>query len=112
MVRIVFANVAGPPDSPTNVTYNELVVIVSSVELQWMRPSYTGSRGVSVMNYTVTANGGTVVVSDDSEVVSYTSPPLIYGDVLVTAVNSCGQKSSPSLLNIPVSGFTIPYNYY
>ena len=61
------------------------------------------------MNYTVTANGGTVVVSDDSEVVSYTSPSLIYGDVLVTAVNSCGQKSSPSLLNIPVSGSTIPY---
>ena len=24
----------GPPDSPTSVTYNELVVIVSSVELQ------------------------------------------------------------------------------
>ena len=94
----------GPPDSPTSVSYNELVVIVSSVELQWMRPSYTGSRGVSVMNYTVTANGGTVVASDDSEVVSYTSPPLIYGDVLVTAVNSCGQKSSPSLLNIPASG--------
>ena len=45
------------------------------------------------MNYTVTANGGTVVVSDDSEVVSYTSPSLIYGDVLVTAVNSCGQES-------------------
>ena len=56
------------------------------------------------MNYTVTANGGTVVVSDDSGVMSYTSPSLIYGDVLVTAVNSCGQKSSPSLLNIPVSG--------
>ena len=91
------------------MSYNELVVIVSSVELQWMRPSYTGSRGVSVINYTVTANCGTVVVSDDSEVVSYTSPSLIYGDVLVTAVNSCGQKSSPSLLNIPASGLTIPY---
>ena len=94
----------GPPDSPTSVTYNEFVVIVSSVELQWMRPSYTGSRGVSVMNYTVTANGGTVVVSDDCEVMSYNIPSLIYGDVLVTAVNSCGQRSSPSLVNIPVSG--------
>ena len=70
----------------------------------------TGSRGVSVMNYTVTANGGTVVVSDDSEVVSYTSPSLIYGDVLVTAVNSCGQKSSPSLLNIPTSGLQFRMN--
>ena len=79
-------------------------MIVSSVELQWMRPSYTGSKGVSVINYKVTTNGGTVGVSDDSEVVSYTSPSLIYGDVLVTAVNSCGQKSSPSPINIPVSG--------
>ena len=52
------------------------------------------------MNYTVTANGGTVVVSDDSEVVSYTSPSLIYGDVLVTAVNSCGQESLPASLFI------------
>ena len=102
--RVYNVHVTGPPDPPTSVSYNELVVIVSSVELQWMRPSYTGSRGVSVMKYTVTANGGTVVVSDDSEVVSYTNPSLIYGDVLVTAVNSCGQQSSPSLLNIPVSG--------
>ena len=45
------------------------------------------------MNYTVTANGGTVVVSDDSEVVNYTSPSFIYGEVLVTAVNSCRQES-------------------
>ena len=84
--------------------YDESVVIVSSVDLEWSRPSYTGSRGVS-MNYTVSANGGTVVVSDDSEVVRYTSQSLIYGDVLVSAINSCGQESiRPALLNIPASG--------
>ena len=81
--------------------YDESVVIVSSVDLQWSRPSYTGSRGVSVMNYTVSANGGTLVVSDDSEVVRYTSQSLIYGDVLVSAINSCEQESTPALLNIP-----------
>ena len=56
------------------------------------------------MNYTVSANGGTVVVSDDSEVVRYTSQSLVYGDVLVSAINSCGQESTPALLNIPTSG--------
>ena len=84
--------------------YDESVVIVSSVDLEWIRPSYTGSRGVSVTTYTVSANGGTVVVSDDSEVVRYTSQSLIYGDVLVSANNSCEQESTPALLNIPTSG--------
>ena len=70
--------VVGIPDPPTNVGYDESVVIVSSVDLEWIRPSYTGSRGVSVTTYTVSANGGTVVVSDDSEVVRYTSQSLIY----------------------------------
>ena len=88
--------------------YDGSVVIVSSVDLEWSRPSYTGSRGVSVMNYTVSANGGTVVVSDDSEVVRYTSQSLIYGDVLVSAINSCGQESTPALLNIPASGIDFP----
>ena len=98
--------IAGIPDPPTNVRYDESVVIESSVDLEWIRPSYTGSRGVSVMNYTVSVNGGTVVVSDDSEVVRYTSQSLIYGDVLVSAINSCGQESTPALLNIPASGIS------
>ena len=71
----------------------------SHYELSWMRPSYTGSRVVSVMNYTVTANGETVVVSNDSEVVSYTSPFKFCGKILVTAVNSCGQESQPASLS-------------
>ena len=86
--------VIGVPNWPYNVTYYEL-----SFKLVWSRPSYTGSRGVSVMNYTVSANGGTVVVSDDSEVVMYTSQSLIYGDVLVSAINSCGQQSLLKLAN-------------
>ena len=45
-----------------------------------------------------------MVVSDDSEVVRYTSQSLIYGDVLVSANNSCEQESTPALLNIPTSG--------
>ena len=61
-----------------------------------------------MMNYTVSANGGTVVVSDDSEVVRYTSQSLIYGDVLVSAINSCEQESTPALLNIPTSGIDFP----
>ena len=101
--------IAGIPDPPTNVGYDESVVIQSSVELEWSRPSYTGSRGVSVMNYTVSANGRTVVVSNGSEVVRYTSQSLIYGDVLVSAINSCGQESTrPALLNIPASGIDFP----
>ena len=56
------------------------------------------------MNYTVSADGGTVVVSDDSEVVMYTSQYLIYGDVQLSAINSFGQESTPALLNIPTSG--------
>ena len=52
------------------------------------------------MNYTVTANGEKWVVSNDSEVVSYTSSSLIYGDVQVTAVNSCGQESQPASVTI------------
>ena len=89
--------------------YDESVVIESSVDLEWSRPSYTGSRGVSVMNYTVSANGGTVVVSDDSEVVRYTSQSLIYGDVLVSVINSCGQQSIRVLLNISTSGSNLQH---
>ena len=49
-----------------------------------------------------------MVVSDDSEVVRYTSQSLIYGDVLVSANNSCGQESTrPALLNIPISGMRL-----
>ena len=88
----------GSPDPPMDVAH-DMVMIESSVDMQWKRPSYTG--GVSVINYTVSANGETVVVSDDSEVVRYTSPGLIYGEVLVTAINFCGLQSASATHNIP-----------
>ena len=93
--------ILGVPDAPFNFIYNNKVVIESLVDLQWNRPFYTG--GGYLMNYTVTANDEEWVVSNDSEVVSYTSPSLIYGDVLVTAVNSCGQESQPASVKIPSS---------
>ena len=95
----------GPPDPPSDLEYGDSVVIETSVNLEWRRPSYTG--GVPVMNYSVTASssGGTLSVSDDSERVSYTTPRLVYGDIEVTAINYCGQQSQPASLNIPAEGW-------
>ena len=93
---------AGPPDPPSDLDYNDGVVIESSVDLQWTRPSYTG--GVDVMNYTVSANGRRLEVMDDSETVSYTTSGLVYGEVQVSAINTCGQESQPATINIPAAG--------
>ena len=84
--------------------YDDTVIIVSLVNLEWTRPSYTGGDGVTVDEYTVSANGQSETVSDSSGVVSYTSTGLIYGEVLVTAINSCGQESQPTSIIIPASG--------
>ena len=92
----------GPPDPPSDLDYNDGVVIESSVDLQWTRPSYTG--GVDVMNYTVSANGRRLEVMDDSETVSYTTSGLVYGEVQVSAINTCGQESQPATINIPAAG--------
>ena len=92
----------GLPDPPSDLDYNDGVVIESSVDLQWTRPSYTG--GVDVMNYTVSANGRRLEVMDDSETVSYTTSGLVYGEVQVSAINTCGQESQPATINIPAAG--------
>ena len=77
-----------------------------TVDLEWTRPAYTGGDGVTVDEYTVSANGQSVPVPDSSEMVSYTSSGLIYGEVLVTAINSCGQESqSPLIIDIPALGW-------
>ena len=67
-----------PPDPPSDLHYNDGVVIESSVDIQWTRPSYTG--GVDVMKYTVSANRRGLKVMDDSETVSYTTSGLVYGE--------------------------------
>ena len=98
----LISTIPGPPDPPSDLDYNDGVVIESSVDLQWTRPSYTG--GVDVMNYTVSANGRRLEVMDDSETVSYTTSGLVYGEVQVSAINTCGQESQPATINIPAAG--------
>ena len=95
-------HVPGIPDPVSGLDYDDTVVIESSVTLQWTRPSYTG--GVSLMNYSVSANGQTWPVSDERELVSYTTSGLVYGEVQVTAINSCDQQSLTTSINIPAQG--------
>ena len=101
-------HVPGVPDPVSGLDYDDTVVIESTVTLQWTRPSYTG--GVSLMNYSVSANGQTWPVSDERELVSYTTSGLVYGEVQVTAINSCGQQSLTTSINIPVSGELTPFH--
>ena len=102
LLNVTLEKLLGPPDPPSDLDYNDGVVIESSVDLQWTRPSYTG--GVDVMNYTVSANGRRLEVMDDSETVSYTTSGLVYGEVQVSAINTCGQESQPATINIPAKG--------
>ena len=78
------------------------------MDLQWTRPSYTG--GVDVVNYTVSSTSGkTVTVKDSSEDVQY-SPGLIYGEVQVSAINTCGLESQPAVINIPAAGDCVKFH--
>ena len=97
----------GNPDPPSGGLY--MYDGGLTVDLEWNRPSHTG--GAPVVDYTVSANGQSETVSDSSEVVSYTSTGLIYGEVLVTAINSCGQESQLTSITIPVSGLCIAHHY-
>ena len=56
------------------------------------------------MNYSVSANDQTWPVSDERELVSYTTSGLVYGEVQVTAINSCDQQSLTTSINIPAEG--------
>ena len=56
------------------------------------------------MNSTVSANGRRLEVMDDSETVSYTTSGLVYGEVQVSTINTCGQESQPATINIPTKG--------
>ena len=97
----------GTPDPPNNLRYDSAVVIKSSVDLRWTRPSYTG--GVDVVNYIISStNGITVTVEGSSEVVQ-SSPGLVYGEVQVSAINTCGLESQPATINIPAKGMCCKY---
>ena len=102
-------HVPGVPDPVSGLVYDDTVVIESSVTLHWTRPSYTG--GVSLMNYSVSANGQTWPVSDERELVSYTTSGLVYGEVQVTAINSCDQQSLNTSINIPAEGELAHFSY-
>ena len=102
LIVVLIPPVLGTPDPPDDLGYNDGVVIERSVKLQWTRPTYTG--GVAVVNYTVSStSGGTVTVEDSSQDVQY-SPGLIYGEVLVSAINTCGQESQPAAISVPAKG--------
>ena len=90
----------GTPDPPNGFSYDSAGVIENSVDLLWTRPSYTGG----VVNYNISStNGITVTVENSSEVVQY-SPGLVYGEVQVSAINTCGLESQPATINIPAKG--------
>ena len=96
-------NSVGTPDPPSDLVYNDGVVIESSVDLQWTRPAHTG--GVSLTGYNVSANGWSEEATDDGVRVSYTAnSSFVYGEVFVTAVNYCGQESQPTAINIAAAG--------
>ena len=46
---IIIDVVLGPPDPPTDLSYDNTVIIESSVDLQWNRPSYTGGTPMSTI---------------------------------------------------------------
>ena len=76
-------------------------MIGTSVDFHWTRPSYTG--GVGVRDYIVLVNGQTDRVEDNRKMVQY-SPGLVYGEVQVSVINTCGQQSQPAIINIPAAG--------
>ena len=95
----------GTPDPPNGLSYDSTGVIENSVDLLWTRPSYTGG----VVNYIISStNGITVTVEDSSEVVQ-SSPGLVYGEVQVSAINTCDLESRPGTINIPAKGMCCKY---
>ena len=95
----------GAPDPPNGLSYNDGVVIESSVDLQWTRPSYSGG----VVNYTISSTNGTTVTVENSSEVVQSSPGLVYGEVQVSAINTCGLESQPATINIPAKGMCCKY---
>jgi hypothetical protein len=57
---------------------------------------------VPLAYYTVSVDGQTQTLEDDSDIVEY-SPGLVYGEVLVSTINTCGQESQPATINVPAA---------
>ena len=72
------------------------------MDLQWTGPSYNG--GIRLDHYTVSNRGHVENVTNSSVTVNYSTSRLVYGEVLVSAVNYCGQRSQPTNINIPAAG--------
>ena len=91
----------GDPDPPSDLKYDNTVQIEDKIDLQWKRPSYTG--GVALMNYVLEANNQTLRVEERRDEKKY-STGLVYGNTMLSAVNICGQKSQPAVINVIAKG--------
>ena len=104
---IIIDVVLGPPDPPTDLSYdNNTVIIESSVDLQWNRPSSTG--GAPIVNYIVSIDDMNIM-NTRNEMITLTLPENINDDVdihlLVIAINKCGLESEASEdITIPTTG--------
>ena len=100
--------VLGPPDPPTDLSYDNTVIIESSVDLQWNRPSYTG--GVPIVNYIVSIDDMNIM-NTSNEMITLTLPENINDDIhlLVVAINLCGLESEPATITIPTAGMFSVY---
>lgn len=75
----------------------------SRVDLTWKKPSYFGGDGISVSEYEVMDDTQSIRINNsDMEVTC--SESHFYDKVIVTAINSCGQKSEPAIIYINSSG--------
>ena len=100
---IIIDVVLGPPDPPTDLSYDNTVIIESSVDLQWNRPSYTG--GAPIVNYIVSIDDMNIM-NTSNEMITLTLPENITEDIhlLVVAINLCGLESEPATITIPTAG--------
>ena len=62
----VLGHVLGLPDPPRDLSYNDDVIIESSVDLQWNRPSYNG--GSPIVNYIVSIDDNVTDITTSNEI--------------------------------------------
>ena len=98
---IIIDIVLGPPDPPTDLSYDNTVIIESSVDLQWNRPSYAG--GAPIVNYIVSIDDMNIM-NTSNEMITLTLPENDDIYLLVVAINLCGLESEPATITIPTAG--------